>query len=242
LPEVLVIQVQIDEKACRGCEICIDACPTQVFAFDQAKRLPEVKKPTSCFGCLACAEQCPANAIQHQGVPQVINFYHDPYALALASKLTGNGPAVAQADAAAVKKGIDDLGVRLLSLAAVLKATLSSGLPAVGTFAGRTLAAQLPRYQPPKTTEEVFELAKRQFAPAWDLEFKPEGDTLHIGIKTCFLRELCAKQQIELGGDLCTLFFNYLAGYLGRMGKMRLRLADANRSAELCTYNAKIYA
>ena len=231
------IQIQIDEPACRGCEICIDACPTHVFAFDEAKRLPQVKKPDACFGCLTCAEQCPANAIRHEGVPRVVNFYHDPYALNIISKLPGDDRhAGHDSNGALVQKGIDDLGIRLLSLAAVLRSTLASGLPAVGTFAGRTLAGQLPRYQVPKNFDEVLALAKQQFAPAWDLDFRVEGDVLHIGVKACYLRELCTKEKVELGGDLCTLFFNYLAGYLHRMGKVRLRLSTAVHGAESCSY------
>jgi ferredoxin len=238
-----MIQIQIDERACRGCEICIEACPTRVFAFDETKRLAEVHKPAACFGCLACSEACPANAIRHEGVPMAINFYHDPYALNIVSKLTGDGRHTGHdSNGGSIQKGIDDLGIRLLSLAAVLRSTLSSGLPAVGTFGGRTLAGQLPRYQVPKTFDEVLALARQQFSPAWDLDFRAEGDLLHIGVKTCYLRELCAKEHVELGGDLCTLFFNYLAGYLHRMGKVRLRLGTANRGAESCSYEAKIYA
>ena len=122
-----MIQIQIDEQACRGCEICIDACPTHVFAFDEKKRLPEVRKPAACFGCLACAEQCPANAIRHEGVARAVNFYYDSYALNIVTKLTGDGShAVCNSNGGTIQKGIDDLGVRLLSLAAVLRSTLSS--------------------------------------------------------------------------------------------------------------------
>ena len=238
-----MIQIQIDEQACGGCEICIDACPTHVFAFDVEKRLPEVRKPAECFGCLACAEQCPANAIRHQGVQRAVNFYHDPYALNIVAKLTGDDShAHYTSNGGSIQIGIADLGVRLLSLAAVLRSTMSSGLPAVGTFAGRTLAGQLPRYQVPKDFDEVLALAKRQFAPAWDLDFRVDGDQLHIVVKTCYLRELCLKENVELGGDLCTLFFNYLAGYLNRMGKVRLRFGSATHGAESCSYETKIYA
>jgi hypothetical protein len=39
---------------------------------------------------------------------------------------------------------------------------------------------------------------------------------------------------------MCVLFYNYLAGYLGQMGKVRLRLMDAERGATCC-YKVKIY-
>ncbi len=239
-----MIDIQIDEKACVGCEICVDACPTKVFAFDQPRRVPQAQKPAQCFGCLACAEQCPASAIHHEGVLYSSDFYHNPYALHIVSKLTGNGSNghEPRAGAPSIHHAIDDLGVRLLSLAAVLRSTLSSGLPAVGSFAGRTLAGQLPRYRVPESFDDVLVLAKEQFAPAWKLNFAVDGDTLRIDIGDCFIRELCAKEKLDLGGDLCTLFYNYLAGYLNRMGKVRLRLGSANRGAETCSYEAKINA
>ncbi len=35
--------------------------------------------------------------------------------------------------------------------------------------------------------------------------------------------------------------YNYLAGYIGRLGDIRLRLINVDRS-ESCTYQVKIYA
>jgi NAD-dependent dihydropyrimidine dehydrogenase PreA subunit len=239
-----MITIDVDEQACVSCEMCVEACPTNVYRFDAGKGAPEVQKPLECFGCLACARICPADAIAHQGLQKSLHFYHDPYALALASKLTGapqNGSNCPQDDAS-VQIALDDLGVRLLALAAVLRSTLSSGLPGVGTFAGRMLARQLPRYKPPATFEETVALAREQFAPAWDLEPEIRGDTLLITVKGCFLRELCAKQKMALGGDICTLFYNYLAGYLNGMGKVRLRLVNATRDWDQCTYETKVHA
>ncbi len=239
-----MITIDVDEKACVSCEMCVDACPTKVYGFDADKGAPTVKKPLECFGCLACARICPADALSHQGLQKSLHFYHDPYALEVASKLTGeplNGANCPQ-DEPTIQKALDDLGVRLMALAAVLRSTLSSGLPGVGTFAGRMLARQLPRYKPPATFEQTLALAREQFAPAWELEPEIKGDTLVITVKGCFVRELCARQKAEPGGDICTLFYNYLAGYLNGMGKVRLRLMNATRSWEQCTYETKVYA
>lgn len=238
-----MITIQVDEKACVGCTMCVDACETRVFAFNEARGVPEVVKAGECFGCLACSAICPANAIDHAGVPRPMNFYYDPHSLEMLSKMTGDAadavPAMVNGD---VKKGLDDLGARLLSLGAVLSATLRSGLPAVGTFAGRTLANQLPRYRVPKDFEEALALAIEEFAPAWQIEPTVEGDVLSITVKDCFLRRLAVKHGTETGGELCTLFYHYLAGYLGRMGKVRLRHTATERGCDACTYTAQIVA
>jgi hypothetical protein len=103
------------------------------------------------------------------------------------------------------------------------------------------LANQLPRYRVPKDFEEALQLAVDEFSPAWQLEPTISGDTLSITVKACFLRKLAAKSNAELGGDLCTLFYHYLAGYLSRMGKVRLRLTSTDHGCDACTYTAQIH-
>jgi len=236
-----MITIQIDEKACVSCTLCVEACETRVFAFDESRGLPQVVNAPECFGCLACSAVCPANAIDHAGVPHPANFYYDLHSIEMLSKMTGDGPPPeCQGLNGGAKKGLDDLGERLVSLAAVLKATLRSGLPSAGTFAGHTLANQLPHYRVPRNFEETLQLAVEEFSPAWQLEPAASGDTLTITVKDCFLRRLATKKNFELGGDLCTLFYYYLAGYLSRMGKVRLRLSNIERG-ENCMYTAQIY-
>jgi L-aspartate semialdehyde sulfurtransferase ferredoxin len=238
-----MITVTVDEKACVGCTLCVETCTTGVFAFNEARSVPEVAKPKECFGCLACAEICPADAIDHQGVSMQEAYYHDPYALKLAARLSTapqhevNVPA----DKAHRDAAMRDLGVRLLSVAAVFKQTLGAGLPAVGTLAGRTLGGQLPRYKHPKNALETLALAQEQFFPAWELQPSLAGDALTINVKGCFVRELCQREGIALGGELCTLFYNYLAGYLARMGGVKPRLVNAERGEKACRYDVKLY-
>ncbi len=239
-----MIEIAIDEKACVGCNLCVDYCQTGVFAFDEGKGVATVAEPRECFGCLGCAEICPAGAIGHKGVTLSEAFYHDPYALKLAAGLRADSwlaPNVPQ-EKEHWERALTDLGVRLLSVAAVFRQTLGSGLPAVGTLAGRTLAGQLPRYQTCRSLEEALQLAREQFAPAWEIEPVPEGeDKLTITVKGCFVRELCQRENIPLGEEPCTLFFYYLSGYIGKMGNARLRLMKAERGDTKCAYEVKCY-
>jgi ferredoxin len=237
-----MIGIQIDERACVGCAMCVDACETSVFSFDEQGGLPVVGEVRECFGCLACAEACPSNAIDHTGVVRSQNYYYDEHSIDILSKLTAN-PEDLGADMrnGSVQKGIDDLDARLLSLSAVLRATLSAGLPAVGTFAGRTLANQLPRYRVPRDIDEALALAVEEFSPAWEIEPHVDGGKMSVTVKGCHLRRLCSKEGVETGGDPCTLFYHYLAGYIGKMCKMRLRLTNTDRGCESCTYTAEIH-
>ncbi len=239
-----MIEIAIDDKACVGCALCADYCQTGVFAFNEEKGIAEVAEPRECFGCLGCSEICPARAISHKGVALSETYYHDPYAVRLAAGMRADSwqpPNIPQ-DRERWEKALTDLGVRLLSVAAVFRQTLGSGLPAVGTLAGRTLASQLPRYQRCGSLEDALELAREQFAPAWEIEPAKEGeDRLTITVRGCFVRDLCRREHIPLGEELCTLFFYYLAGYVAKMGNARLRLVKAERGEAECAYEVKCY-
>lgn len=238
-----MIQIAIDDKACVSCSLCAEVCPTEVFTFDDSKEIPEVSQASECFGCLSCSEICPSACISHEGLSLARAHHHDPYAMNLGMRLASkvehrfNVPA----DSESWQLALGDLGIRLLSMAEVFKRTLGGSLPAVGTMAGRTLARHLPRYRAPESLEEALTLAAAQFKPAWSLDAVVDGEELTITVTDCFVREVCASQGLELGGELCVLFYNYLAGYVGKMASARLRLNDAERGPERCIYRVKHY-
>ena len=55
--------VVIDVEACKGCDLCIDACPPRVLEMTDHEvsrrgyRYPRLL--TGCTGCRACAQICP---------------------------------------------------------------------------------------------------------------------------------------------------------------------------------------
>lgn len=71
------IETSIHEQACRGCQICVDICPTKVFTYDTVRSIALVEHSEDCIGCLSCAFLCPSGAIKHEGLPLVTNFYRD---------------------------------------------------------------------------------------------------------------------------------------------------------------------
>lgn len=71
------LEIAVHEQSCRGCELCIDICPTKVFDLDAEKRLCVVKHAEDCIACLSCAYICPSNAISHTDHHAVKNFYRD---------------------------------------------------------------------------------------------------------------------------------------------------------------------
>ncbi len=60
--------IEINENLCKGCDICIEFCPTDVFRkSDNLNRkgyyLPVVARVEDCTGCRICDLLCPEFAI-----------------------------------------------------------------------------------------------------------------------------------------------------------------------------------
>lgn len=56
-----VDRIEINEKWCKGCEICVELCPTQVLEMVDFKAA--VKELEKCIGCMQCELRCPDFAI-----------------------------------------------------------------------------------------------------------------------------------------------------------------------------------
>ncbi len=66
---------QIEKKACRGCQQCLDACPYQAITYLEDQAVCEVNAAV-CKGCGACAVACPTGAasIQHFNDEEVLTM------------------------------------------------------------------------------------------------------------------------------------------------------------------------
>ena len=63
-----VYEVVIDDKRCKGCTICVSACPNECLAvqenFNPAGYFyPVMKEGAECSGCGACVKLCPDFAV-----------------------------------------------------------------------------------------------------------------------------------------------------------------------------------
>lgn len=62
--------VIIHEERCKGCDLCVVACPTGVLALqpkevnDRGYHFAYTDKPEACIGCASCAVVCPDACIE----------------------------------------------------------------------------------------------------------------------------------------------------------------------------------
>ena len=62
-------RIIVDDSFCKGCGLCVDACPEHIVALDHDKITVKGYHPAyctdddACTGCMSCATMCPDVAI-----------------------------------------------------------------------------------------------------------------------------------------------------------------------------------
>lgn len=54
--------IEVIERYCKGCSICVEFCPTKVLEMDAF--VVKVAKPEACIACNQCELRCPDFAIK----------------------------------------------------------------------------------------------------------------------------------------------------------------------------------
>jgi 2-oxoglutarate ferredoxin oxidoreductase subunit delta len=60
--------IVVDTERCKGCEVCVVACPVGVLALadevnSKGYHYSKMKNPDDCTGCASCAMVCPDSVI-----------------------------------------------------------------------------------------------------------------------------------------------------------------------------------
>ena len=63
-------KLTLKQDKCKGCRLCIDACPKKILELDETKVNPKGYNPiackdmSQCIGCAFCAVMCPDMIIE----------------------------------------------------------------------------------------------------------------------------------------------------------------------------------
>jgi len=66
-------KITIDENICKGCELCVIACPRKILELNKSKinakgyHPAHVTDESKCTGCASCAIMCPDVATTLEG-------------------------------------------------------------------------------------------------------------------------------------------------------------------------------
>ncbi len=60
-----MVSIEIDQRSCTGCGLCVELCPLSVFdsAPSGGDSVPKAKRPEDCCACMTCSGKCPQAAI-----------------------------------------------------------------------------------------------------------------------------------------------------------------------------------
>lgn len=63
-------KVYFNQECCKGCTLCVEACPLKIIALDSSKinskgyNPADVTDMDKCIGCTNCATMCPDEVIE----------------------------------------------------------------------------------------------------------------------------------------------------------------------------------
>ena len=235
-------QIIVDQKACRGCELCVDECPTDVFEYDKENHVPIVAKKDECVECLTCYYLCPCTAISLEDIEISKEFYRD---LSVQDKmkkfLLAEDPYVGQElTVENYEQALKDIFVRLQAMSDVYQHIAGKSLPTLGTSAGQVMARHFPSIKPISGIEDALKALQEELNPAWIFSYQLTDSALQINVEDCFVRESCRFLGRPLGENLCVLFGGYMMGYLYARVSQRFKILNVN-SGDSCAYEIKIF-
>ena len=207
--------VTIEDKGCRGCTLCTDICPVDVFELDQKQDLAQVVHSDDCIGCLSCTYLCPSECISVADVQLIHPFHRSDQNGAFVEKfLQAKMPskAITEQDWDVAPK---EVGLYLMAFTDALEEVIGRGQKAVGRRAGNVAAAHLPEMYEDKDLDQVLGRLRKRFGHSFPFEYQRAGDEVEIKVTPCGLTHVVEQAGGKVGDHvLCHMFHEYWAGLI----------------------------
>jgi len=228
-------KVAIEEQGCRGCSMCVDVCPVQVFDLDSAKNLAKVSRTEDCIGCLSCFYDCPAQCVSVSEVELLRPFHRIEESVAFMEHFLQAKSATRTLSAQDCEEAYKDVSVRLKALAGAVTETMGRGQKAVGRKAGMVAASHLPEMYEEVGPEQVLKRMQERFKNSFTFDFKVSPGTYEMTFHPCGLAKVVESLGEKVGeAVLCQLFHEYWAGLLSSFTETKCQVEVGKSSASTC--------
>ena len=208
--------VKIEEKGCRGCTLCVDICPGEVFDYREAEALAVAAREVDCIGCYSCYYLCPSQCIQLGDVELQRPFHRIESNVALMEKFLQEKTATRTLTVEDWQEAYKDVSVTMSSLADATVEMLGRGAKALGRKAGSVSSTHLPEIYEETDLDGVLTALKRRFENAFTFDYEIAGEELIFTFQGCGCGGVVRDAGQKIGeAMLCKLFHDYVAGLIG---------------------------
>ncbi len=231
--------VKIDKNGCRGCSLCVDDCPGNVFDSEgdpaKAARFAKVSRGDDCMGCFACYYLCPSQCIEISDVEMQRPFYRIEENVAFVEGFL-QAPAMTETMTPDDwNEAHKDVSMTLVSLSQAIHSTMGQGMRALGRHAGARAAPHFPEIYEERTLEGRLQRLQERFRHSFNFDYKTDGEDLEFTFSPCGLATVVEEEAKEKIGDavLCHLFHDYLAGLVSAYSGITYR-HEVLRTGDSC--------
>jgi NAD-dependent dihydropyrimidine dehydrogenase PreA subunit len=207
--------VSIIDRGCRGCTLCVDICPVDVFEQDQGTETAKVMRQDDCIGCLSCYYACPSQCVEVGDVEMLRPFHRIEDNVAFIEKFLQEKTATTSLSPADFEEANADVAARLIALGEAVVETMGRGHKAVGRRAGAMAASHMPEMYEEKGLDDIIRGMQRKFEGAFVFDYAVDGGTVDLTFKPCGLCQVVENAGETVGeATLCEIFHEYWAGLL----------------------------
>ena len=230
--------LQIEQKGCRACELCVEICPTQVLEIEPNSQVAQASHVENCVGCCSCEYICPSRCLTVGDVSRQLPFYRIDKAANLVSRFLQQQSVTEAIGTDDIHWALEDVKVRLRALGDSVTETMGRGIKVVGRQAGALAAAHLPDLYEEATLPAVLGRLQQRFAGAFTFTFEIEANgNVGFAFSNCAIKAVVEEGGSKVGTDaLSILFHEYWAGLVGEFSKRKFAV-EPSKPEDPCSIN-----
>ena len=209
-------KIKVTENGCRGCMLCVDLCPVDVFGFIEDTDLAVVENPDDCIGCLSCYYACPSQCIEISDVPLIRLYHRIEKNVVFVEQFLQARTAVRSLTESDLDMAYQEVGILLSAFAGAVTEILGRGHKSVGRRAGVVAAAHLPEMYEQKSLDSLLKAMRERFGASFDFDYKVSDDVrIEMSVAPCGLLQAVRNAGGSPGeSELCLLFHEYWVGLM----------------------------